>query len=432
MNGGGQGGSAVRQSRLRSGLRVVTEDSPALQSATFGFWVETGSRDESVEQGGISHFVEHLLFKGTEHRDARAIAEEVESIGGHLNAFTSRELTCYHARVLAEHAPVALDVLLDVLCCSTFPLSEVEHERTVILAEIAESEDAPDHQAHQFFDAAFWKGGPLGRPICGTPETVGSLQRQDFVDYLSARYRPDRIVVSAAGRVDHDWLVARLEEAFGGETPGERAAPGKPAETQGGLFVQQREVEQVQVLLGLPAVSLRDPRRYAARVLSCALGEGMSSRLFQEVRETRGLAYSIYSYLETLEHEGYLGVYGAMAPAAVPEAIDVIRGIFRAICRQGLLEDEIARARNQLGAGLVMGLESSVNRMQRLAMNEIYFGRCIPVEEVRAEIARVDAAAIAAVAEEVLDDRALNVTLLGPVGDARPDLSRSVEALAAR
>ncbi len=432
MSSGGQGGSAVRQSRLRNGLRVVTEDSPAFQSATFGVWVETGSRDESVAQGGISHFVEHLLFKGTERRDSRAIAEEIESIGGHLNAFTSREVTCYHARVLAEHAPVALDVLLDVLCHSTFPVEEVEHERTVILAEIAESEDAPDHQAHQFFDQAFWKGGPLGRPICGTPETVGALQRGDFVSFVGARYRPDRMVVSAAGRVDHDWLVERLEEAFGGDAPGARPAPPGPAETQAGLFVHQREAEQVQVLLGLPAVSLRDPRRYAARVLSCALGEGMSSRLFQEVREVRGLAYSIYSYLETLEHEGYLGVYGAMAPAAVPEAIDVIRGIFRAISRQGLLEEEISRARNQLGAGLVMGLESSVNRMQRLAMNEIYFGRYVPLEEVRAEIARVDAAAVAAIARDVLDDRALNVTLLGPVGDCRPDLSRSVEALAPR
>ncbi len=424
-----KGEPGVRRTCLANGIRLVTEKLPTFQSSALGFWIQTGSRDESASDGGISHFVEHLLFKGTKRRDARAIAEEIETVGGHLNAFTSREVTCYHARVLAEHNDIAVDVLSDVLCNSTFPEAEIEQERTVILAEIAEAEDSPEQLVHQLFDETFWKGGPLGRPICGTRQSVESFQRTDFKRYVDGRYGPDRMVVTAAGEIDHDWLVGAISEAFGDKGPATTPLERGSAESQAGLFVHERPAEQVQLVMGLPAVHATDPRRFAARVLSCALGEGMSSRLFQEVREIRGLAYSIYSFLETHEHAGHLGVYGAMAAHAVPEAVEVIRGIFEQVRREGLEDREITRARNQLLAGLHMGLESTVSRMQRLAMNELYFGQQVELDIVRAEIAKVDAAAIGEVAEFVLNDEALNVTLLGPVGTQRPDLGRLPAAL---
>jgi predicted Zn-dependent peptidase len=283
----------VQSTVLANGVRVLSEKIPQFRSATIGIWVENGSRYETAAENGVSHFLEHVFFKGTARRSARKIAEEIEAVGGALNAFTGRELTCYHARVLDADFPLALDVLGDVFCHSTFPADEIEKERTVILSEIAETEDSPDSHAHQLFDAALWPDHALSRPICGTPETVGEMQRDDFLNFIAERYRADRIVVAAAGAVEHAELVAWAESALAGVS-GTTVVPELVVpNTASGLHIQQRDLEQVQLLMGVPGLSSTDDRRFAAFVLNTAFGEGMSSRLFQEVREKRGKAYSI-------------------------------------------------------------------------------------------------------------------------------------------
>lgn len=403
---------------LPNGIRVLSEKIPEFRSATVGLWVENGSRYERPEENGISHFLEHIFFKGTARRDARKIAEEIESVGGILNAFTGRERTCYHARVLGEDLPLALDVLGDVFCHSTFPAEEIERERTVILAEIAESEDAPDSCAHQTFDELQWPDHALGRPICGTPDTVCAMQREDFVRFIGERYRADRIVVAAAGSVDHDGLVRWAETALGGvtgETPApELRVPSMPS----GIHARRRELEQVQLLLGVPGLSSLDERRFAAYVLNTALGEGMSSRLFQEVREKRGKAYSIYSYLDATLNAGSLGVYAALGADAVGDVVALVRDEMVRLREDGLSEDELRRAKSQIRGNMLLGMESSTSRMTRLAVNEIQLGRQVPIDEVAGRIDAVDAAAIREVAAHFFGQQDLLVSLLGDLDAA--------------
>ena len=415
--GESQQSSSVRKTRLDNGIRVLTEPIPQFSSATIGIWVENGSRFESAAQNGISHFLEHMLFKGTERRSARDVAEEIESLGGSLNAFTGREVTCYHAKVLSEHLPIAVDVLSDIFLHSTFPDEEIERERTVILAEISEVEDAPDQHVQVLFDEQFWPGDPLSRPICGTADTVTGMSRDDFVAFVKERYRPDRIVIAAAGGVDHDWLVDEVERRFGHlEGVAQRPPEGVPTHALR-LGVHQKSLEQVQMMLGMPGLSAVDEDRYAAFVLNTVLGDGMSSRLFQEVREKRGKAYSIYSYLDAFSNAGYFGVYAALGADSVGEVIDIVRAELEKLEREGLPEDELVRAKNQIKGGMLLSLESTAARMRRLAINEIFFGRNVAPEEVAASITAVTAEDVHAMARRLFGGKQMAAALLGNLAD---------------
>lgn len=408
----------MQRTVLSNGIRVLSEPIEQFSSATIGIWVENGSRYESPEQNGISHFLEHMLFKGTERRTAREVAEEIESLGGSLNAFTGREVTCYHARVLSEHLPVAVDVLSDIFLHSTFPDEEIERERTVILAEIGEVEDSPDQHVQQLFDEKFWAGQSLARPICGTEETVSAMRREDFLAFVGQRYRPDRIVIAAAGGVEHEWLVARVEAAFS-HLQGASGAPQSPSPRPHiGLGVHNKKLEQVQLMLGVPGLSVVDEERYAAFVLNTALGDGMSSRLFQEVREKRGKAYSIYSYLDSFSDAGCVGVYAALGAAAVPEVVDVVRSELQKVVAEGLEDGELERAKNQIKGGMLLGLESTASRMRRLALNEIYFGRDVAPSEVSESISAVGSGDVQNMAERLFASGDLAATLLGDVPDS--------------
>ena len=400
---------------LDNGVRVLSEEFDQFRSATVGIWVENGSRYETAPENGISHFLEHVFFKGTKRRSARKIAEEIEAVGGILNAFTGRELTCYYARVLGTDLPLALDVLGDVFCESTFPPDEIERERTVILSEIAESEDSPDQQAQQLFDNALWPGHALSRPICGTPDTVSGMQRDDFLKFIADRYRADRIVVAAAGSLEHDRLVDWASEALSGLSGVTEPPVLTVPHAATGLHVHQRELEQVQMLLGVPGLSSLDERRFAAFVLNTAFGEGMSSRLFQEVREKRGKAYSIYSFLDSTLNAGSVGVYAALGADAVGEVVGVVRDEMLSLRDKGLEEGEFSRAKTQIKGSILLNLESCVSRMRRVAVNEIQLGRTLPIDEISQRIDAVTQDDVRDLAGELFGSQDLLVSLLGKV-----------------
>lgn len=405
----------VRKTVLPNGLRILSETIPQFTSVTIGIWVQVGSRYETAEQNGISHFLEHLFFKGTERRTAKQIAQEIDAVGGILNAFTDREYTCYHAKVLHEDLPLAFDILSDVFLHARFPEEEIERERTVVLAEISEGEDSPDHYAHILFDLGFWPGDALSRPIIGSAETVSRFRREDFVRFVEQRYRPDRVLVAAAGAVDHDWLVEQVSREFGGlqgvSAPTEFMSP-RPELS---LRMHQKNLEQVQMLIGVPGLSKTDPRRYAGYVLNTILGDGMSSRLFQEIRENRGLAYSVASFLSSFQKAGYLAIYAGLGAESVVDAIDVVRNELRSLREKGLSDEELARAKSQIKGSMLLSLESSGSRMTRMAVNDIYYDRQIPPAEVAEAISAVTHDEVRALAHDLFRVDRMAVTLLGDV-----------------
>lgn len=411
----------VRRSELPNGLRVLSERMPGVSSATVGIWVENGSRFESRDQGGISHFLEHLLFKGTSRRTAAQIAEEMDAVGGVLNAFTGKEYTCYYARVLAEHFELATDILADLFLHSTFDPEEIERERTVVLQEISQGEDNPDDFIHDLFSLRYWPDHPLSFPICGTSETVSTFQKADFLSFLAARYRPDRVVLAAAGDVSHESLEEWGQKAFGamhGKT--DLASDASPKE-QRGVFAVEKPLEQVHLCLGVPGIRQTAPQRFAAHVLNTALGGGMSSRLFQEVRERRGHAYSVYSFLSSYADAGYLGVYVGTSPEFVGEVVQVILAELRSLAGEGLRPDELTRAKNQLKGSMLLGLETSDARMSRLAKSELFFRRDVTPSEIAASIDATSNDEIVQLAEELFSPERTAVALLGNFDGSRPD-----------
>ncbi len=403
----------VRRTVLTNGLRLLSEEVPGMPSATVGIWVENGSRDEDPQENGISHFLEHLFFKGTERRSAAGIAEEIDALGGVLDAFTGKEYTCYYARVLAEHLPLALDLLLDVFLCSRFAEEEIERERSVICQEIAQIEDTPDDLIHDLFHLDFWCGHPLSRPISGTPAIVSRLQRPDFLRYLDRRYRPDRVFVAMAGGARHEELVDQVSLALSTRTGKAVSKEIPPPIACAGVYPHQRDLEQTHLCLGVPCVSQLDPDWYAAYLLHTALGGGMSSRLFQEIRERRGLAYDVTSFLSTYRDAGYLGVYVATNAAWVPEVVELICATLHHVAREGISAEELRRAKGHAKGGLLLGLETSEARMNRLARCEIYFGRYIPIPEVAEHVEQVTLDEVHALAARCFADENRALTLLG-------------------
>lgn len=413
--------STVRRTVLPSGLRVVSEQMAGARSASIGVWVGVGSADEDATLHGCSHFLEHLLFKGTTTRSALDISIALDAVGGEFNAFTTKELTCFHARVLGEDLPLAVDVLGDMITSSRLDPEDVEAERDVILDEIAMHDDDPDDVVHNLFSAqAYGADTPLGRPIAGTEDSIAALTRDQVAAFHRTHYRPATTVVAAAGSVDHDALVEQVVAAFGRsgfldrvEEPVTRLGTGRPDTVHPGRTGTTRPFEQVNVVLGMEGVPRNDPRRFALSVLNTALGGGTSSRLFQEVRERRGLAYSVFSFASHHPDSGLVGVSVGCLPSRLDEVLAVVRGELAAVAAAGITEEELVRGKGQLKGGLVLGLEDSGSRMSRLGKAELVHDELLSIDEVLERIDAVTLEEVAAVAAEVLD-RPEVLAVVGP------------------
>ena len=406
---------SVEVSRLPSGLMVATDPMPDFETASVGVWVSAGARYESLDLNGASHLLEHMAFKGTKRRTARSIAEEIEAVGGHLNAYTSREQTAYFARVLKNDVPLAVDLLADILQNSVFEESELAREREVVVQEIGEAHDTPDDVVFDRLQEVAFPDQPLGRTILGTPERVLGFRREQLISYMSEQYLAPRMVVAAAGAVDHDALTALAADAFAG-LASEGGSGREPARYAGGEVREARELEQVHVVIGFPSLSFTDSDYYAAQVLSTVLGGGMSSRLFQEVREKRGLAYSIFAFSAAYEDAGLFGVYAGTSLSQVDELVDVVSGELAGVC-DGIAEDEAERAKAQHKAGVLMSLESSSARSEQLARQLHIYGRPVPPAEVAERIDAVDAAAISRVAQRIMA-AVPSMATVGPAADS--------------
>lgn len=404
----------LRRTVLPNGLIVLTERMDHLRSVAMGLWIKSGSRCEPAETCGISHFVEHMLFKGTRSRTAQQIAREMDSIGGNLDAFTGKETICFNVKSLADHVPIALDVLTDLVLNPVFAATDIDRERGVILEEIKIDEDNPDVLVHEIFTQSFWKNHPLGKPILGTKESVSRLDQQQLFAYHVDRFHGGNIVFSAAGNLDHDQFVAEVAGKFsglaGGETLHELAAPEPEARI---VMRSKRSLEQVQICLGLPAPRITDESRYATLILNTVLGGGMSSRLFQTIREERGMAYSIYSDLSPFRDAGTLCVFAGTSESKALEVVKLIVDEFHNLKEIPLADEELKRAKDQLKGNILLGLESSNARMANLARQEMYFHNFMTVEEVIARIDEVQAADVRAMAQSLFLSDRIAVTLLG-------------------
>jgi predicted Zn-dependent peptidase len=404
----------LRRTILPNGLIVLTERMEHMRSVAMGVWIKSGSRCELAESNGISHFVEHMLFKGTGSRSAQRIAREMDSIGGNLDAFTGKETICFNVKSLAEHVPIALDVLADLVLNPVFAAAEIERERGVILEEIKIDEDNPDVLVHELFTQAFWKGHPLGWPILGTKATVARLDQQSLFTYHYDRFHGGNMIFSAAGNLDHDEFAAAIEHQFS-RLPGGTTLHELPAPVADARIVQRnkRSLEQVQICLGLPAPPITDENRYATLLLNTVLGGGMSSRLFQTIREERGMAYAIYSDLSPYRDTGALCVYAGASASKALEVVDLILEEFSKLKQEPLSDEELTRAKDQVKGNILMGLESSSARMANLARQEMYFHEFIPVDEIIARIREVSAAQVQAMAQRLFVPERIAVTLLG-------------------
>ncbi|WP_184542820.1 M16 family metallopeptidase [Streptosporangium becharense] len=423
LHPGKDGAGVVRRTVLPGGLRVVTESMPTVRSVAVGMWVGIGSRDEAPEHMGASHFLEHLLFKGTPTRDALEISAAVEGIGGEINAFTAKEYTCYYARVLDEDLRVAIDVLADVVTSSVIDPDDVEAERGVILEEIAMHDDDPSDVVHEQFSAELYGDTPIGRPILGTVESITAITRDRIAEYYRRYYLPTHTVVSVAGNVTHEQVVAMVTEAYeragalGGDAaplPPRLSGPGVPARS--GARVLHRPTEQANLVLGTTALTRTDERRFALGVLNAALGGGMSSRLFQEIREKRGLAYSAYSFTSAHADTGQFGIYVGCLPSKIDDVLKICREELLRVVADGITEEEIVRGKGQMRGGLVLGLEDTGSRMSRIGKGELVFDELLSVDDILARIDAVTPEEISEVARDVLR-RPMSLAVIGPYED---------------
>ncbi|AJT64030.2 hypothetical protein T261_2351 [Streptomyces lydicus] len=421
---GAAGAGTVRRTTLPGGLRIVTETLPSVRSVTFGIWAHVGSRDETPTLNGATHYLEHLLFKGTEQRSALDISAAIDAVGGEMNAFTAKEYTCYYARVLDADLPLAIDVVCDMLTGSLIEAEDVDAERGVILEEIAMTEDDPGDCVHDLFAHTMLGDTPLGRPVLGTVDTVNALTPERIRRFYKKHYDPTHLVVTAAGNIDHAKVVRLVRRAFEragalGRTDATPIGPrsgSRALRTAGRVEHLGRKTEQAHVILGVPGMSRTDDRRWAMGVLNTALGGGMSSRLFQEVREKRGLAYSVYSYTSGFADCGLFGVYAGCRPNQVHDVLKICRDELAQVAADGLTDDEIRRAIGQLRGSTVLGLEDTGALMHRLGKSELCWGEQMSVDEMLARIAAVTPDEVREVAREVLGARP-SLSVIGPLND---------------
>jgi len=410
---------SVNKTALNNGIRIVTKKMPHVHSVSMGVWVNVGARDESSSESGLSHFIEHMIFKGTEKRTAFQIAKEFDAIGGQTNAFTSAENTCYHAKVIDTRLETMVDILSDIFLNSVFDEKEVENERAVILQEIAMVEDSPDEYIHMLSGRNFWGDNSLGRSVLGTRENVAGFNAHTIKGFFNNFYQPERIVISAAGNLEHNRLVDLIGPVFESIRPGnsfpERITP------QGNSMVNlhQRQLEQVHICLGTKGISITDPRRYAYSLMNTILGGNMSSRLFQEIREKRGLAYSVYSFISSYVDTGIFGAYAGLNPKNARKATELILKEIARLKHMRVDPNELQDAKEHTKGSLMLASESNDNQMVRLSQNETHFGRYIPLEEIANNIESVTQDDILHLAESLFQKSRFALTLLGPVADEK-------------
>ena len=411
---------------LENGVRLVTERIPTLKSVTVGIWVNAGSRDELPAQAGFSHFIEHMFFKGTTSRSASDISREIDALGGEMNAFTTRETTTFYVKVLDQHLAKALDLLSDLLHRSKFGPKEIEKEKQVVQEEIRMVQDDPEDLVQELHTGQVMGRHPLGRPILGRASTIGALRRQDLLDYIDARYQPQEIVVAVAGNFDQRVLERTIAREFGrrhrreSQKPHERLAP----EIRGGVVMQRKQLEQVHLCIGMKGLPAGHPERYAAYILNSVLGGSVSSRLFQEVREKRGLAYSIYSFLSGYSDGGTLTVYAGTRQKEVERVLEVVRREIRRMAANAITRDELKRTKDQMKGSLMLSLESSHSRMNKLAKDELIKGKHTTLDEMTRAIDAVTLKQMERVAQELLDERSMAITGLGPLTARQIQLAR--------
>ncbi|SBW12591.1 putative enzyme [uncultured Alphaproteobacteria bacterium] len=410
---------AVKVTTLDNGLRVVSDEMPGMDTVSIGAWVGVGARSEPAHLNGVSHLLEHMAFKGTERRTARAIAEEIEAVGGHINAYTSRETTAYYAKVLKDDLPLAVDIVGDILQHSTLDPVELDRERQVVVQEIGQAIDTPDDIIFDWFQQTAYPDQAIGRPVLGTAEIVRGLSRETIFDFMRAGYTAPQIVVSAAGGLDHARFLDLVQETFGGISPQPSAAADARATYAGGHYREERDLEQTHLVLGFEGVSYQDDDYYALAVMSALFGGGMSSRLFQEVREQRGLAYSIYAYASSYVDTGMFTIYAGTSPEDIPEMVAVVADECAKLSST-LTEAEVARARAQLRASTIMGMESTSSRCEHRARQLMIFGEPLSAEDTIARIDAVDLDAVRRITERVLKSP-ITTAAVGPLDHLESD-----------
>ena len=410
---------AINKSVLKNGVRIVTKRMPHIHYMSMGVWVNVGARDESLAESGLSHFIEHMIFKGTEKRSSFQIAKEFDSIGGHTNAFTSAENTCYHAKVMDTHLDTMVDILSDIFLNSVFDEKEVENERAVILQEISMLEDSPDEYVHVLSGKNIWGKNSLGRLILGTRENVASFDTKTIRGFFSHFYQPERIVISVAGNVEHERFVDLVGPAFESVRPGDGFPERITPDGRSLIDLHHRELEQVHICLGVKSIPITDPRRYAYSLMNTILGGNMSSRLFQEIRERRGLAYSVYSFIISYADTGMFGSYVAVDPKNAYKSIELI---LKEICKlkETLVDpDELRDAKEYTKGSLMLSSESNDNQMVRLAQNETHFGRYLPLKDIIEEIDSVTPNNILELAQNLFQTNHFALTTLGSITDEK-------------
>lgn len=411
-----------KKETLPNGVRIITEEIPHVRSVSIGLWVGVGSRDEIPEINGMAHFIEHMMFKGTEKRSAKQIAESLDAVGGQLNAFTSKEYTCYYAKVLDEHFDVAVDLLADMFFNSLFSPEDLEKEKNVIIEEIKMYEDAPDELVHDLFAGTIWQDHALGRPVIGNMEVIKATTRNQLLDFYKKFYVPESLVVAVAGNIGHEAVVAQLTPLFssftGVKPVRNNQLPVARAASQG----RQKEIEQVHLCLGTPGLSLDHENTYTLHVLNCILGGGISSRLFQEIREERGLAYSVYSYQSSYRDAGLFSVYTGLSRQNLDEVVALVAKEMKDIKQQGVLAEEVERAKAQLKGSMFLGLENVSNRMSRLGKSELCLKRVVTPEEAAEKIDRVTGTDIMQLARELFVREKFTVASIGPEQDVSVEL----------
>ncbi len=417
-----------QKTTLDNGVRILSEEIPHVRSVAVGIWVNVGSRDEQDENNGISHLIEHMMFKGTEKRSPKDIAEELDAVGGQLNAFTTKEYTCYHAKVLDEHIDLAIDLLTDMLFNSKFNEEDLEREKNVIIEEIKMYEDAPDELVHDIFTGTLWHGHPLGRPIIGSAEIVNSFSRKDLVDYYRKHYIPNNMVISLAGNIKHQQAVEKLTPIFEKLKAGEQRRVSTPPKGISNLNCQNKGTEQVHMVIGTPGYQLDHRDVYTVQLMNTVLGGGLSSRLFQEIREQRGLVYSVYSYHSSYHDSGLFAVYAGLSKNNVNQAMELIFKEVKDISQNGITESELQRAKDQLKGGLLLSLENVNSRMSRLGKSELYLGKVLEPDEIVQKVYKVTNEDIQRVASEMFKPDNFTMAAIGPWQDCG-DLKRELDKL---
>ncbi|MEG6615708.1 pitrilysin family protein [Peptococcaceae bacterium 1198_IL3148] len=378
-----------QKTTLDNGVRILSEEIPHVRSISTGIWVNVGSRDENDENSGISHFIEHMMFKGTHKRTPKQIAEELDAVGGQLNAFTTKEYTCYHTKVLDEHFDLSVDLLSDMLFNSKFSQEDIDREKNVIIEEIKMYEDAPDELVHDIFTKTMWQGHPLGRPIIGTAEIINSVNRDHLIDFYQKHYTPNKMVISVAGNIKHDKVVDKLAPIFGRLKADDTPRQSKVPKGVSGLACNNKGTEQVHMIIGVPGYHIEHKDIYVLQIMNTVLGGGLSSRLFQEIREQRGLVYSVYSYHSSYQDAGILGIYAGLSKENVNQALELVLKEIKDIARNGITPEELKRVKDQLKGGLLLSLENVNSRMSRLGKSELYMGKVLHPNEIVERVYKV-------------------------------------------